>query len=398
MIKEKSLKKNSFYSILKAIATLIFPIITFPYASRILMPDGIGKVNFANSIVSYFTMLAGLGLGTYGTREVSEARNNEIKLSKIVKELLVINIISTIISYSFFLISIVFIKKLILYRPLLLISSINIIFSTLGIEWYYRGTEEFRYITFHSFCFQLVALAFLFIFVHKKEDTIQYLLFGIISSVGSNALNIIHARKIIFAPSDKLNIKRHIKPILIFFGIAISVSIYTMLDTSMVGFLANDKEVGYYVAANKLNRMVISIIVAAISILLPRLSFYHKQNDIEKFLNLANKSLRYIFIVSIPCAVGLYMLGKPTIILFSGTEYLPAVSSMKIMTPNVFNISLGVFINVHILVSIKKKNWIDSNSNRSRCQFYIKSFVNSKIWSKRSCCWNRYCRDMYYIF
>ena len=106
---EKSLKKNAFYSFLKAFMTLIFPIITFPYASRILTPEGIGKINFANSIVSYFVMFGSLGIGTYAVREASKVRDNKIELIKFFKEILLINLISSIISYCTFFILLIFV-------------------------------------------------------------------------------------------------------------------------------------------------------------------------------------------------------------------------------------------------------------------------------------------------
>ncbi|MDD6654245.1 MAG: oligosaccharide flippase family protein, partial [Treponema sp.] len=147
---EKSLKKNAFYSFLKAFMTLIFPIITFPYASRILTPEGIGKVNFANSIVSYFVMFGSLGIGTYAVREASKVRDNKIELIKFFKEILLINLISSIISYCTFFILLIFVPKFNQYTLLLLISSIRILFTTLGLDWFYSALEEFKYITIRS--------------------------------------------------------------------------------------------------------------------------------------------------------------------------------------------------------------------------------------------------------
>lgn len=355
---EKSIKKNAVFSFLKAFMTLVFPIITFPYASRILNPDGIGKINFANSIISYFSMLAGLGLGTYGIREVAKRRNDIIQLSKLVKELLSINLISTVISYGLFTIALFFIPKFSDYRTLLLICSFNIICSSLGMDWYYRGLEEFQYITLRSFIFQLISVAYLFIFVHTKEDLNHYAIVGVISAAGSNIFNIIHARKTItLSINEKLELKKHIKPLLVFFGFVLAESIYSMLDTSMVGFLSNDTQVGYYSAANKLNKMVLGLITAVIGVLVPRLSYYYDQKKYDEFNELANKSFRYLLTISIPSAAGLFLLASPIITLFSGEKYLPATSTMKILTLIVIFISLGVFLNVNILVSIGKEKY-----------------------------------------
>ena len=288
---EKSLKKNAFYSFLKAFMTLIFPIITFPYASRILTPEGIGKVYFANSIVSYFVMFGSLGIGTYAVREASKVRDNKIELIKFFKEILLINLISSIISYCTFFILLIFVPKFNQYTLLLLISSIRILFTTLGLDWFYSALEEFKYITIRSIFFQIISLLVLFIFVKTKEDILWYVIFGLISSVGSNICNFFYCRKFLnLQIKVDLNLKKHIKPIFIFFGMTVATSIYTMLDTSMLGFLSSDIEVGYYSAATKINHMVLSLIVAITGVLLPRFSIYIKNEDYLNFQNLFNKS------------------------------------------------------------------------------------------------------------
>ena len=164
----KSIKKNAVFNVIKTLMSMIFPLITFPYASRILLPEGIGKVNFANSIVSYFSLLAGLGIGTYGIREAAKVRNDKIKLNKLVTELLLINLISTVVSYILFFISIVFVPKFFEYRALLLISGTTIIFSTIGINWLYQALEEYQFIAVRSVLFQALSIVFLFVFRYNR--------------------------------------------------------------------------------------------------------------------------------------------------------------------------------------------------------------------------------------
>ena len=162
-MQQKSLKKNAFYSFLKSFLSLVFPIITFPYASRILLPEGIGKVNFANSVISWFVILAGLGITGYAGREASRKRNDEYAIAKLTKEIFIINGISTIVAYSLFILSFLFVPKFVSYRSLLLVCSIKIFFTTFGVDWIYNAFEEFRYKTIRSFVFQVLALVFLFL-------------------------------------------------------------------------------------------------------------------------------------------------------------------------------------------------------------------------------------------
>ena len=207
---EKSLKKNAVLNIIRTVMGIIFPIITFPYASRILLPDGIGKVNFANSIISYFALLASLGIGTYATREAAKIRDNISALRKFMKEILVINLLSTVFAYSLFLLSLLVIPKFQDYKVLLLICSLTIIFNSIGIDWFYAAIEDYTYITIRTVIFQIINIAFLFIFVKTKEDIYLYAFMNVIASVGGNLVNFVHLRKFIkFEEKSSLEINKH---------------------------------------------------------------------------------------------------------------------------------------------------------------------------------------------
>lgn len=173
-ISQKSLKLNAFFNVIKTITSLIFPLITFPYASRILLAEGIGKVNFSFSIISYFSIIANLGIGTYGIREAAKIRENKILLSKFVYEVLIINLISTFIAYLLLMFSFFLIPKFHEYKPLLLISSSNLLLTTIGISWLYQAVEEYGYITIRTVIFQIVSIVLLFLFVKDKNDYIIY--------------------------------------------------------------------------------------------------------------------------------------------------------------------------------------------------------------------------------
>lgn len=352
----QSIKKNVFYSFLKAFMTLVFPLISFPYASRILQPEGIGKVNFANSIVSYFTLISMLGISAYSTRECAKRQNNKEELSRFVKEILLINSISTIISSSIFLLVVFNVPKLYEYRTLLLISGTNILFTTLGIDWFYSGIEEFKYITIRSFLFQVLGIIYMFIFVKTKEDINHYAVFGIITTVGSNICNIIHSRHFInFRVKNSISIRKHLKPIFTFFGMSFVGSIYTVLDSSMLGFLSNNEQIGFYTAATKINKMIVGLLTAILNVLLPRLTFLNNNNEEEQFVALIKKSECYLFLISVPMIFGLIALAKPIILIISGANYIPAVISMIVMSPIILFISMGSLIGVQILPSINKE-------------------------------------------
>lgn len=353
---EKSIKKNAVYSWLKAFLTLVFPLITFPYASRILLPEGIGRVNFANSVISYFILVASLGIGGYAAREASRLREDKIALTKFVKEILFINLVCSVIAYILFFVSLILVPKFSEYRSLLLICSVKIIVSTMGIEWVYIAHEEFRYITVRSFVFQFISLAYLFLFVRGSEDILHYAVFGILTSVGSNIFNFIHVRKYIdFRQKIVYEIRRHFRPVLIFFGMTIVTSIYTMLDTTMLGFLSSDTEVGFYSASTKLGHMVLNMLTAITGVLLPRLTSYSQKGDMKSFSELSQKSACILVLLSVPMAAGLFILAEPLMLLLSGSDYLPAIPAMRVIIPIVIIIAFGSLTGVQILPAIGKE-------------------------------------------
>lgn len=353
---QKSIKKNSFYSFINALTTLVLPVITFPYASRILHPEGIGKVNFVTAIEGYFAIIAGLGISAYATREAARLRDDRHALTKFCKEMIAINSLSMAVSYGLLCMAIIFIPKLESYRLMILIRSVNIFFTTIGLEWLYRAEEDFKYITLRSLIFKFSGLAYLFIFVRTQDDTIEYLIFGILTSVASNIYNLAHSRKYIdYRYKCRLELSRHLRPIFTFFGMSVIISVYTILDTSMIGFLSTETQVGYYSAATRLTKMTIGVLTSVTSVILPRLSYYRQTGEEKKFLSLAEKSLSINTLLALPMLVGLIFLARPLVLLFAGEAYIPAVTAMNIISPILFFISSTSIIGGQIFPAMRKE-------------------------------------------
>ncbi len=356
MKQKKSLKKNAALNMIKTITGLIFPLITFPYASRVLQPAGLGKVNFANSIVSYFSMIAALGISTYGVREAAKLRNDKFALTKFVKEILSVNMVSTFGAYLLAIFSILLVPCFSEYKNLLAVCSGTIFFATLGMDWLYTALEEFSYITIRAIFFQFTSLILLFVFVHTQNDYLKYAAIGVVSSVGSNICNFIHARKYIdFTQNCKKDLRQHIQPIFTLFAMSVAISIYTALDTTMLGFIAGDEQVGFYTAATRINKIIISVITAASAVLLPRLSFYVSQHNEKQFSELSTKALNLILLLSLPCSVGLSLVARPAVLVFSGNKYEPAILTMQIMNPIIIAISFSGLIGIQIFMPLGKE-------------------------------------------
>lgn len=353
MAKQKSLKVNFIMNAILTMSSFIFPLITFPYVSRILMPEGMGKVNFAISVINYFSMFAQLGIPTYGIRACAQVRDNRVKLTRTVHELLFINLIMTIISYIGLFIAVLFVPKLHSEKTLYVITSFTIFLTTIGIEWMYKALEQYTYITIRSIVFKFIGLVSMFMLVHAKSDYLIYAAINVFSGAGSSVLNILNAHKYIgLKPIGKYNVKKHLKPVLIFFSMSIATTIYTNLDTIMLGFMKSDADVGYYTAAVKIKNILVSIVTSLGAVLLPRASYYIEQGDLDQFKDLSKKAMNFVFLIAIPLMVYFTLFAKQGIIFLSGKSFIDATIPMQLIMPTLLFIGVTNIMGIQILVPL----------------------------------------------
>ncbi|MBQ5998378.1 MAG: flippase [Treponema sp.] len=356
---QKSIKKNAFYSVIRSFASICFPIISFPYISRILNPDGIGKINFSNSFVDYFIMFAGLGITSYAGREAAKIRENATELNKLSRELIIINTLSTIISYILLFIITFSVSKLTQYYLLITICSSKILFETLGLNWLFIAEEDYGYITIRSIFFQFLSLICMFLFVHTEQDLFIYAIITVLSSVGSNIFNLFYARKYINVfERTKIELKKHLAPIFIFFGVSIAGRIYASIDTLMLGFMLDDTATGIYTAANKITFMIHKVISAAIIVMMPKCSNLFAKGKIDEYKSLIKKGLEFSILLATPASVGLMILTKPLILIFCGSQYTAAFFPMKILSFFILISTIENILYSNILIPIKKEKAI----------------------------------------
>lgn len=355
-MKTSSLKLNFIMNVILTISLIMFPLITFPYVARILLPIGIGKVSLATSIINYFSLFAQLGIPTYGIRACAKVRDNKEKLSKTVHELLFINIITCIIVYIFLIITLIFSSKLMKERTLYIIMSLAIILTTIGMEWLYKGLEQYKYITIRSTIFKIIAVIAVFILIHKENDYIIYGGILIFANFGSNILNCINTHNYIdFNFIGNYDIKQHIKPMFTFFAIACATTIYTNLDKVMLGFIATESDVGYYDAAMNIKIALTALVTALGAVLLPRSSYYIENNMLEKFKSMSYTALNFVCLLAIPLVIYFTFFAEESILFLSGKAYIDSVLPMQIIMPTVFFIGLTNILGIQILVPLNRE-------------------------------------------
>ena len=356
MTKIKSVKFNFIMNSILTASAMIFPIITYPYVSRILQPEGIGTVSFANSVITYFSMFAQLGIPMYGIRACAKVRDDKEKLTRTVQEIMMINMITCLIVYIAFFGSLYFVPQFRQEKTLYLIMGSLILFNTIGVEWLYKGLEQYSYITVRSIVFKFIALLAMFLLVHEKEDYVIYGGITIFAAAGSNFLNFINLRKYIYLrPMGEYNFRQHIKPISVFFAMSIATTIYTNMDNVMLGFIKGTTENGYYDAAVKIKNILVSFVSSLGTVLLPRVSYYIETGEKEEFSRITKKALNF---VSVPLCVYFIIFARPSIYLLSGTMFENSILPMRLIMPTLVFIGLTNIIGLQILVPLGKENQV----------------------------------------
>lgn len=331
----KSIKFNAVLNIIKTIMTIAFPMISFPYASRVLGVAGIGNVQYATSVISYFVLIAGLGINTYAVREGSRIRDNKAELKKFSTEIFIINLMSMLLSYFLLLIFII-LDVFKIEMLLMVVSSLSIVGTTFAVDWFYQIKENYMAITVRSICFQLLSLILMFVFVRDTSDYIFYALANVIASCGYCIFNFYYAKEYIHIRSlcKKIDFKKHIKPILMIFSISIASSIYLNLDTVMLGIMIDKYAVGLYTVAVKLNSIIRMLVTSIGVVVLPRLSYFLHKGYKDEYYKMLKVGININLLLSIPCSIGMVLLSKYIIIIFSGADFLDANLASQILSIN----------------------------------------------------------------
>lgn len=351
MAKQKSLKKNFIMNAILTMSSFIFPLITFPYVSRVLGPTGTGKVAFGTSLISYFSMLAQLGIPTYGIRACAKVRDDREALTRTAHELLIINLIMNVVSYALFFLAIAFIPSLQDDKTLYVVLSSIILLTSIGMEWLYKALEQYTYITIRSLIFKLVALVAMFLLVHKQEDYVIYGGITILASSASYIFNLMNAHRYIgFKPVGGYDLKRHLKAVAIFFAMACATTIYTHLDEVMLGFMATKLDVGYYHAAVRIKVILVSIVTSLGTVLLPRVSYYIEKKKMEAFRSITKKALNFVILFSTPLMLYFIFFAKEGIFLLSGDAYAGSIIPMQIIMPTLLLVGITNILGIQILV------------------------------------------------
>lgn len=357
----KSIKVNYIFNLANIVSGLLFPLITFPYASRILLADGIGQVNFFQSIIQYITLLTCLGIPMYAIREIAKVREDVAKRNKVAVEILLLHASMTTIGYVIVTILTMTVSQIQVDISLFLLLSTTIFFTAIGCEWFYQGIEDFKYITIRGLIVKIISVILLFLLVKTKEDILWYAAYSVFGVLGGNIFNFIRLRKYITVREllfRELHPLRHLLPALHIFVLNLIISIYIQLNSVMLGFMADTTAVGLFTAASKLSHMVLGIVGALGTAMLPRLSNLIATGQKEQFDRLSQKAMQFVIAITLPMTVGIMMTAPYLIVLFCGETYTPAILTLQIISPIIMAIGMSNIMGIQILYPQEQVNMV----------------------------------------
>ncbi len=333
-LKIKSISTNYFLYNFRTIIDILIPLIIFPYITRILGPENLGKVSFAESIMGYFLIFSQLGIPAFGVREIARVRDDVNERSRVFWELSLFLLITTLISIIAYFILILYTPKFNLNLLLYLVILPNLFFTNFNYEWFYTGIEDQVFITVRYIIVKVLQCLLIFTLI---KDSNQYVLYAAIL-VGMNSIsalfNIFHIHKfIIRVPFIHLKFNRHLKYIFAIFASAVGIQINRVLDITMIGVMMDDASVSLYVVANRIVMIIRSLILGIVFAVNPRVENVFKSGETNLYKKFINYSLHYMLLLSIPATAAILVMAPEIIFVIAGNQYFGSILAMRLLSP-----------------------------------------------------------------
>lgn len=351
---KKSVAKNYIYNLIYQILTIILPLITTPYLSRVLGAEAIGIYGYTLSIVTYFVLFGSLGIAMYGQREIAYLQNDKTKQSKVFWEIITIRIASLLMAIITFYITFCINGEYTTYYKILIL---ELIAGILDISWYFQGIEDFGKTVIRNLIVKILSLVSIFIFVKTQNDLWIYILIYTLANVLGNLTMWLYIPKMLKKVSIKtLEIKKHFKPIIALFIPQIAIQIYVVLDKTMIGNITHDMtEVGFYEQAQKIVRTMIVLVTALGTVMNSRIASAFSENKKEEVKNYLTQSFQIVWFLGLPAMFGMIAISSKFVPWFYGEGYEAVIPLINAMTPIILAIGLNNVTGVQYLIQARKQ-------------------------------------------
>ncbi len=372
-MKKKNLKKNYVFNLTYQILLLVAQLITTPYLSRVLEPDGVGTVSYAESVISYFVLFATLGITILGQREISYCQDDRAGRSSVFWDIKSLQILTSTAALIVYLVFSVLQNNHALY----LVLGFEILAVTFDVVWLFQGLEEFGQIVLRNIIFKLLSILYIFTFVRTKDDVVKYA-FGVAFFMFiSNAALWVRIGRYVDKP-DLRSIRpfRDIRSVITLFLPTVAIQIYTVLDKTMIGVITHNAfENGYYEQAIKVSKMVLTGVTSLGAVVAPRIGYHFERGETEEVKHYMYNSYRFVWFMGIPLYLGLAGVAPNFVPWFFGPGYDMVVLLLQILGALIIIIGLSNVTGIQYMVPTKRQNLLTVTVTIGACVNFVLNMI-----------------------
>jgi len=346
------LKKNISYSVILTLSTYLVPLFVYPYVTRVLGPAGIGYVDKVDSLIDYCVLFSMMGLTTIGIREVARCRSDKAQLQKTFSSLFALNLLSTAVVLAVLGVLVLTVPSFHDRSRMFLIGMTKIVSNLFWIEWFYKGLENFRYITIRSVILRLLFIAAVYLFVKEETDVMVYYILWVGLTFGNAVCNWSYKNRFTRFSLRDVSLADVWKPVVLIGLFAVFSAIYTKLNVFFLGEKCGDTQVGYYTASTRLYSVLIALFTSVTSVMIPRMSVLLKEGQMQEVRSLTTKTFSLLFMFAFPVLIFFELFAPEFIMLFTGMDFrfAGAVIPMRIVMCQLFVIGSEQIFILQLLV------------------------------------------------
>ncbi len=353
MKKKNSIARNYIFNLIYQMLSILLPLITTPYLSRVLNSDGIGIFSYTLSIVTFFILFGTLGISLYGQRTIAYLGENKENITKNFWELIVIRIVTLFLSMSLFYVMFAMNGQYAFYYKILLIEMIANIFD---ISWFFQGKEEFDKLVIRNLIVKVLSVILIFTCIHSREDLWLYFLIYVCADLLGNMSMWVYLPKYLVKISwRKLQFRKHIVPMIMLFLPQVAIQIYTVLDKSMIGFITKDmSEVGYYEQAQKIVKAVLTVLTSLQTVMNSRVAAAYANHDYKQIRECMIKSVNFVWFLGIAMLCGIVSVSSGLVAWYYGKGFSAVEPILVATTPIIIAIGFSSVFGIQYLVQVNK--------------------------------------------
>lgn len=334
-----SLGKNYLFNLSYQLFSLLIPLITVPYVSRVLGAEQIGVYNFIMTSAGYFVLLGQFGLSLYGQRRIAELFRDQGAQARTFTELVLLRLlffVPVLLAYVVYIwLNDEFQFYALCFVPYLFAAAVDI-------SWFYQGRQQFKFLTIRNFIVRIVCTVLIFTLVHKREDLWIYMLLVAIAQFLSQASLWISVRPfLVYVKFSWKIIQSHVVGGWAFFMPAVITSFYTMADKLMLGMLASQTQLGLYAQSEQAIKMSLALIGSMGTVVMPRMTNLYAERDFKAIRNMLDRTQRWCFFIALPMIAMIIGVAPNFVSWFFGPGFEDVAPLMMVISPIILMIGLS---------------------------------------------------------